>query len=83
MRFERKTDLDNTKAEKDQTDSANQSEDKIGQIVDDRQRIARRICRHRNQADQNDCHKDGAELQVALLNLVLRSEFFVVYSTNR
>lgn len=83
VRFERKADLDDTEAEKDQTDSADQPEDKIGQIVDNRQRVARRGCRHRDQTYQNDSHKDGAELEIALLNLFLSSEFCVAYSTNR
>ena len=52
VRFERKADLNDTEAEENQTDSADQSENKIGQIIDDRQRIVIRcIRRHRNNAD--------------------------------
>ena len=40
VRLERQTDLQNAKAEQDQADRANERENEVAQIVDDRKRIA-------------------------------------------
>ena len=45
MRLERQANLQNAKAEQDQADRANERENEVAQIVDDRQRIA--VCRER------------------------------------
>ena len=45
VRLERQANLQNAKAEQDQADRANERENEVAQIVDDRKRIA--VCRER------------------------------------
>ena len=55
VRFQGKTDLNNTEAEQEKSDCTDKSENEIGQIVDNGQRIsACRKCGHRHTADK--CH---------------------------
>ena len=63
MRLEGQTDLQNAKAEQDQADRANERENEVAQIVDDRQRIAVRRERRDNKNRQHEKHagEDGIE----------------------
>ena len=63
VRFERQTDLQNAKAEQDQADRANERENEVAQIVDDRQRITVRRERRDNKNRQHEKHagEDGIE----------------------
>lgn len=73
--FERETDLHDTESEQDQTDGTNQAEDKVGQIVDYRQRVI--ACgkrRHRHGNHQRHSHHDGTVGNKALLNFALNGE---------
>ena len=56
VRLERQADLQNAKAEQDQTNGTNQGKDKITQIVDDRQRITIRRERRDNKNRQHEKH---------------------------
>ena len=56
VRFERQTDLQNAKAEQDQADRANERENEVAQIVDDRQRITIRCERRDNKKRQHEKH---------------------------
>ena len=63
VRLERQANLQNAKAEQDQADRANERENEVAQIVDDRKRIA--VCRERrdNKNRQHEKHagEDGIE----------------------
>ena len=56
VRLERQANLQNAKAEQDQADRANERENEVAQIVDDRKRIA--VCRERrdNKKRQHEKH---------------------------
>ena len=56
VRLERQTDLQNAEAEQDQADRANERENEVAQIVDDRQRIAVRRERRDNKNRQHEKH---------------------------
>ena len=68
--FQGKTDLNNTEAEQDKSDCTDESENEIGQIVDNGQRIsACRKCGHRHTADKCHTKHNGAVGTKALFNL--------------
>ena len=56
VRLEGQTDLQNAKAEQDQADRANERENEVAQIVDDRKRIAVRRERRDNKNRQHEKH---------------------------
>ena len=62
VRLERQTDLQNAEAEQDQADRANERENEVAQIVDDRQRIA--VCRERRDNKNRQHEKHAGEDRV-------------------
>ena len=62
VRLEGQTDLQNTEAEQDQADGANQEKDKIAQIVDNRQRIT--VCRESRDNKNRQHEKHAGEDRV-------------------
>ncbi len=67
VRFKRKAHLHDAEPEKNQPDSADQSENEVGQIVNNGQRVSPRfaVCEHRNRHHthkgerDNDCEDRG------------------------
>ena len=73
--FKRETDLHDAESEKDQTDSADETEHEVGQVVHDLQRIAAsRKRRHRHHAGDSDHKDNGAVSNKALSNFSLNGE---------
>ena len=56
VRLERQTDLQNAKAEQDQTNCPDEGKDEIAQVIHDRQRIAVRRERRDNKNRQHEKH---------------------------
>ena len=74
MRLKREPDLYNAPAEHNETNSANQSENERGQVVDGRDRIACRKCCHA--AEQRKA-QNNSSIQAEALDELLFCEFSV------
>ena len=63
VRFERQNDLQNAKAKQDQADGTNERENKVTQIVDNRQRIAVRRESRDNKNRQHEKHASADRVE--------------------
>ena len=76
MRFEGQTNLHDTEAEHNHTDSSHQTENKVGQVIDYGNRVIRRKSGHGCSHNKGQCHYCRAVKAEALSDLARHRQLF-------